>query len=209
MVVDVLGWFPPPDEFGPGAFADFPHAIIGQPFSFNVLANDALGGPPAMITQVVGFDGPNGCTTQFSFDQATGVISGTAIPGGGSCGPFTYTLSNPAGQSSTTVLITTSPPEEFGPGVFADFPHAIIGQPFSFNVLANDAVLGSPPATITQVVGFDGPNGCTTQFSFDQATGVISGTAIRGGGSCGPFTYTLSNPAGQSSTTVFITVTFN
>ena len=74
---------------------------VGVAFSFNVLANDDLGSPPATISTFA----LNGQCGGVTFDQATGVLSGTLTIPLVPC-IVTYTLTNSAGSSSSFESVT-------------------------------------------------------------------------------------------------------
>jgi hypothetical protein len=77
---------------------------VGVAFSFNVLANDDLGSPPATISTFT-LSGQCGGVT---FDQATGVLAGTLTAPLLPC-IVTYTLANSAGTSSSFESVTGAP----------------------------------------------------------------------------------------------------
>jgi hypothetical protein len=78
-------------------------ASVGQPVvNLNVLTNDALGTPPATITNDI-FNPAVAACAGLSFDPATGAISGTPT-GAGLC-PFAYEIENSAGSSLALVLV--------------------------------------------------------------------------------------------------------
>jgi hypothetical protein len=77
-------------------------AVVGQPFSFNVLDNDFLGDPPAVITSTT-FDGSAFECAGLSFDPATGVVSGTPV-NAVSC-RFIYDIRNAAGSDDASATV--------------------------------------------------------------------------------------------------------
>jgi hypothetical protein len=160
----------------------------------NVLANDFLGAPPATISDDT-FEPGGGCTG-FSFDPVMGVFSGTGTTPFALCG-FQYILENSAGRSVNFVIVEVAPLS--APNAFFDVEQATAGEPFSLNVLTFDE-LGHPPATITSHT-FTSVGGCSG-LSFDEATGLLSGTPIVG--VC-DFDYVISNVAGSDSAGVTVT----
>ena len=194
VVVDI-GVLPVAVEDGYASGEDGIPAAVGQPFSVNVLANDFLGDPPATIV-AASFNPVGGCS-DFSFDEVTGVFSGTSTTPFAFCG-FNYVLRNSAGSSAAAAFVEVLPLA--APNAFFDVEQATAGEPFSFNVLTDDE-LGHPPATITSHT-FTSTGGCSG-LSFDPATGLLSGTPVVG--VC-DFDYVISNPAG--SDTAGATVTF-
>ena len=193
VAVDI-GVLPVAVEDGYARGEDGIPAAVGQPFSVNVLANDFLGDPPATIV-AASFNPVGGCS-EFSFDEATGVFSGTSTTPFAFCG-FNYVLRNSAGSSATGAFVEVLPLA--APHAFFDVEQATAGEPFSFNVLTGDD-LGHPPATITSNT-FSSVGGCSG-LSFDPATGVLSGTPIVG--VC-DFDYEITNSAGSSGTGVTVT----
>ena len=143
MVVVDIGVLPVAVEDGYARGEAGIPAAVGQPFSVNVLANDFLGDPPATIV-AASFDPVGGCSG-FSFDQVTGVFSGTSTTPFAFCG-FNYVLRNSAGSSAAGAFVEVLPLAT--PSAFFDVEQATAGEPFSFNVLTDDE-LGHPPATIT------------------------------------------------------------
>jgi VCBS repeat-containing protein len=176
-------------------------AAVGLPYNVNVLANDFLGDPPGSIN----FDDlvPLGPCTGFSFDRATGLLSGTPTVLGDCV--FQYVVVNSVGGDGTTVQVEVH--ELAAPNAFSDSAQATAGEPFSLNVFDNLDELGIPQATITADTFSDG--GACAGLTFDSATGLLSGTPVGLGTPTGDvcdFDYTLSNPAGTDTAAVTVTI---
>ena len=175
-------------------------AGVGQPYSLNVLANDFLGDPPATI-----FDhtfAPVGPCTGFSFDVQTGVFSGTPTILG-FCS-FNYVLANVAGINGEAVVVEVA--ELRAPNAIGASEQVTAGQPFSF-ALFRFGSRGVPQATITAHTFV--PGGACAGLTFDQATGVLSGTPVGLGTPTGDvcdFEFTLSNAAGSDTDDVIVTI---
>jgi hypothetical protein len=191
----------------PTANGDDEIFTVGVAFSLNVLTNDVLGSPPATISAFTLGAGP--VCAGVTFDQGTGVLSGTLSVPLLPC-LLSYTLTNSAGSSSavaavtggpapttsTTTTVPGTPPTANGDdGIFP------VGVPFSLNVLTND-VLGTPPATISAFTIPAGP--VCAGVSFDQGTGVLSGTLSVPLLPC-LVSYTLTNSAGSSTAVASLT----
>lgn len=144
--------------------------IVGQAFSYTLTAS---GGPNVLSV--------SGLPSGLSFDALTGVISGT--PETAAVSSVTLTASNPAGSDSQTLelsVITLYPDITSPLNVVAT-----VGQPFSYQITALNAPSGFSAEPL--------PAG----FSFDAATGIISGTPVSAG-VLGEILLTATNGYGTS-----------
>jgi hypothetical protein len=155
---------------------------VGTPGNFTVLAHGFPGSTFAETGTL-----PNGV----SFNDATGVLSGTPLPGSGGTYALTFTPTNttatgPA-QNFTLVVqevpvITSSNSTTF-----------TVGASNTFTVTAS----GFPAVTFSEPVPL--PNG----VSFNTTTGVLSGTPLQGTGGIYTLDFTPSNAAGAGMTQIF------
>jgi hypothetical protein len=109
--------------------------------------------------------------------------------------PTVAPTSTPPPMSSTTTTSSTTTVAGTAPTANGDDEIFPLNVPFTLNVLTNDD-LGSPPATISSFTLASGP--VCAGVSFDQATGVLSGTLTVLLLPC-LLSYTLQNAAGSSS----------
>ncbi|MDR1009989.1 MAG: TonB-dependent receptor [Opitutaceae bacterium] len=143
--------------------------IVDQPFSYTLTAS---GGPNTLSV--------SGLPDGLSFDAATGVISGTPTIAAES--NITLTASNPAGTDTQTLVLTVA---TYYPDITSALNVvATVGQPFSYQITA----LNNPTGFAAEPL----PAG----FSFNTATGVITGTPVAAG-VLGEVLLTASNAYGS------------
>jgi LPXTG-motif cell wall-anchored protein len=118
-------------------------------------------------------------------------VAPTSTPGS----PTSTTSTTSTSSSTTTTVAGTAPTANGDDEIFT------VGVPFTLNVLTND-VLGDPPATISTFSLGSGP--VCAGVSFDQGTGVLSGTLTVPLLPC-LLSYTLQNSAGTSTAVASLT----
>jgi hypothetical protein len=153
--------------------------VVGQSNSFQVTAS---GSPTPMLSE------SGSLPAGLSFDNKTGILSGT--PSAGGTFTFTFTASNGVSPSATqnfTLTINQAP-------VFTSANNTtfIVGQPANFHVNAT----GFPLPTVTQSGAL--PSG----INFNQGTSTLTGTPGQPG--TYPITFTATNGINPSATQVFL-----
>jgi hypothetical protein len=155
---------------------------VGTPGSFTVTAT----GTP---TPTLAGNGvlPNGVV----FDDATGLLSGTPLPGTGGTYVLTFTASNGATPNATQTFILTV---DAAPSIVSDSSTTFtVGTAGTFTVTAH----GFPAPTLSESGGL--PPG----VSFNTSTGVLSGTPQLGVGGNYPIQFTATNGVGSPATQSF------
>ena len=126
-----------------------------------------------------------------TFDESTGVLSGTPVAGSGGIYGVTFTASNGVGSSATqsfTLTVHEAPAITSGNGaVFA------VGNAGNFAVTRSGFPLPSLNRSGTL------PSGVT----FTPATGSLSGTPATGTGGTYPLIFTATNGVGNDATQSF------
>ena len=158
---------------------------VGTAGTFTVTAS---GFPASTFTESAGL--PGGIT----FNDATGVLSGTPLPGVVGPFPLTFTASNGVGatasQSFTLTLITAPVIISANSATFT------VGTPGSFTVTTT----GFPTPTVSEAGAL--PNG----VAFNPGTDTLSGTPATGTGGTYTLTFTASNGASPNATQTFTLV---
>jgi hypothetical protein len=158
---------------------------VGIPSSFNVTAS---GTPNSVFTETGTL--PNGVT----FNDATGLLNGTALPGSGGDYPVTLTASNgvsPAATQAFTLTVLEIPQITSGNGTTFT-----TGTNGTFTVTAN----GFPAAFIEE------SGTLPTGISYNPTTGILSGTPQQGAGGTYNLQFTPANLAGNGMTQNFTLV---
>jgi large repetitive protein len=155
---------------------------VGTSSSFSVTAS----GTPTPTFEGNGLL-PNGVT----FDDATGILSGTPLPGTGGTYDLTFTALNGTKSNATQnfVLIVDEAPS-FTSSNATTFA---VGAAGSFTV----TTLGFPTPTLSESGAL--PAG----VSFNPSTGVLSGTPQAGTNGSFPLVFTASNGIGTAATQDF------
>jgi len=127
-----------------------------------------------------------------SFNTSTGVLSGTPQLGQGGVYPVEFTATNGVGSAATQdfTLIVNAPPAFTS----ANATTFAVGTSGSFTVTAS----GVPAPTFSESGAL--PNG----VSFNDSTGVLSGTPSSGTGGTFNITFTASNGVSPNATQSFI-----
>ena len=155
---------------------------VGTPGSFTVTAT----GMPAPSLQGNGLL-PNGVV----FDDATGLLSGTPLPGTGGTYVLTFFASNGASPNATQSFILTV---DAAPSIVsANSTTFMVGTAGTFTVIAH----GFPAPTFSETGAL--PLG----ISFNTSTGVLSGTPQVGQGGIYPVEFTATNGIGSPATQDF------
>jgi len=158
---------------------------VGTFSTFNVTAN----GLPASTFSETGAL-PAGVT----FNDVTGVLAGTPLPGSGGVYTVTFTATNGVSPDATqTFTLTVFQIPQITSATSTTFT---VGSSGSFTVTAN----GYPAASISEA------GTLPTGVSFNDATGVLSGTPLQGTGGVYPVDFTPSNTAGTGTPQVFVLV---
>jgi hypothetical protein len=158
---------------------------VGTNSSFNVTAT---GSPPPTLTG----NGvlPNGV----SFDDATGLLSGTPLPGTGGTYDLTFAATNGVKPGATqSFVLTVNQAPSFTSGNAATFTVGVSG---SFTVTAS----GFPAPVLSE------SGTLPTGLSFNPSTGALSGTPQVGTGGNYPLVFTASNGVGTAATQQFTLV---
>jgi large repetitive protein len=164
--------------------ATFP---VGAPSTFTVTAS---GFPAATIAEAGTL--PNGV----SFNSSTGVLSGTPLPGTAGNYPLSFTPTNAVTTGPTqtfTLVVDQAPAITSNNSALFD-----VGTFSTFDVTAN----GSPNSTFGETGAL--PTGVT----FNDATGVLSGTPLQGTGGVYTVTFTATNGVSPDATQTFTLTVF-
>ena len=130
---------------------------------------------------------PNGVT----FDDATGILSGTPLPGTGGIYDLTFTASNSSKSIATqNFILSVNQAPAFTSNNATTFA---VGASGSFTVTAS----GFPTPTISE------SGALPTSLSFNTSTDILSGTPQTGTGGTYPLVFTASNGVGSSVTQQF------
>jgi large repetitive protein len=129
---------------------------------------------------------PNGVT----FNDATGVLSGTPLPGTGGTYDLTFTASNSKSTAVQNFVLTVNQAPTFTSSNATTFT---VGANGSFTVTAS----GFPTPTLSESGAL--PSG----VSFDPSTGLLSGTPQAGTVGTYPLVFTASNGIGSAVTQQF------
>jgi hypothetical protein len=155
---------------------------VGTPGSFTVTAT----GMPVPSLQGNGVL-PNGVV----FDDATGLLSGTPLPGTGGTYELTFAALNGASPDAIQSFILTV---DAAPAIVsANSTTFIAGAAGTFSVTAH----GFPAPTLTE------SGTLPTGVSFNAATGLLSGTPQLGTGGVYPLEFTATNGVGSPATQAF------
>jgi large repetitive protein len=158
---------------------------VGTFSTFNVMAN---GSPNSTFGETGAL--PTGVT----FNAASGMLSGTPLPGSGGVYPVTFTATNDVSPDATqTFTLTVFQTPQITSATSTTFT---VGTNGSFTVTAN----GYPAASISESGTL--PLG----LAFNDATGVLSGTPLQGTGGIYPLDFTPTNTAGAGTAQVFTLV---
>jgi large repetitive protein len=155
---------------------------VGTPGTFTVTAT----GMPAPTLEGNGIL-PNGVV----FDDGTGLLSGTPLPGTGGTYVLTFAASNGASPDALQTFILTV---DATPAIVsANSTTFAVGAAGTFSVIAH----GFPAPTLTE------SGTLPTGVSFNAATGLLSGTPQLGAGGIYPLEFTASNGVGTPATQAF------
>jgi large repetitive protein len=158
---------------------------VGTFSTFTVTAN---GSPNSTFGETGAL--PTGVT----FNSASGVLSGTPLPGSGGVYPVTFTATNGVSPDATqTFTLTVFETPQITSTTSTTFT---VGTSGSFTVTAN----GYPAAFINESGTL--PLG----VAFNGATGVLSGTPVQGTGGTYTLDFMPTNTAGTGSIQVFTLV---
>ncbi len=160
---------------------------VGTSSSFSVTAS----GKPTPTFEGNGLL-PNGVT----FDDATGILSGTPLPGTGGTYDLTFTALNGTKSNATQNFVLTV--DEAPSFTSSNATTFAVGTAGTFTVTA----LGFPTPTLSESGAL--PAG----VSFNPSTGVLSGTPQAGTNGSFPLVFTASNGIGTAATQDF-TLTVN
>ena len=180
-----------PVNAGPTAGDDEAGTDINTPVSINVLTNDT--DPEDDALTVDSFtQGANGSVA----DLGNGVLQYTPNADFVGDDSFTYTISDPDGETSSAtvdVTVAPAPPENTPPTANDDDASTDSDTAVSINVLANDSDPENDPLTVVDVS--DGVNGTVS----DLGNGVLQYTPNQGFVGEDVFLYAVSDPDGATS----------
>jgi hypothetical protein len=158
---------------------------VGTFSTFDVTAN---GSPNSTFSETGTL--PTGLT----FNDVTGVLAGTPQPGSGGVYTVTFTATNGVSPDATqTFTLTVFQTPQITSATSTTFT---VGTSGSFTVTAN----GYPAASISE------SGTLPTGVSFNDATGLLSGTPLQGTGGVYTLDFTPANTAGTGTTQVFTLV---
>jgi autotransporter-associated beta strand protein len=159
---------------------------VGTPGSFTVTAS---GFPAPGLSESTSDTLPGGIT----FDPATGVLSGTPVPGSGGVYTLHFTAHNGIGSDATqTFTLTVNQPAAITSTGSTTFTVGTMG---TFRVTA----AGFPVPILSESPADMLPPG----VSFDPDTGLLSGTPVSGSGGTYTLHFTAHNGVGGDATQTF------
>jgi glucose/arabinose dehydrogenase len=181
----------------PVANQDDTSTTVATAVAINVVANDADADND--LLSIDSFtQGTNGSVA----DLGNGVLEYTPNADFVGDDSFSYTISDPDGDTSTaTVNVSVTAPVNAGPTAADDEAGTDINTPVSFNVLTNDTDPEDDALTVDSFT--QGANGSVA----DLGNGVLQYTPNADFVGDDSFTYTISDPVGETSmATVDVTV---
>jgi hypothetical protein len=169
---------------------------VGIPWSFSVTAT----GFPAPT-----FGDPGALPSGVTFNKATGVLSGTPAAGSAGTCNLTFKASNGVGVDATQdFTLTVTPTAQASAITSPDNVTFTAGTAGTFTV----KVTGSPTPNLNLNLKLSNPQHLPAGITFNNVTGVLSGTPKTGTGGKYNLIFTASNGVGQPASQSF-TLTVN
>jgi arylsulfatase A-like enzyme len=184
-----------PDPAPPTAHPDETSAVSGVPTSIAVLKNDNPGFGPQPLTLTTITQPANGSASIANNNTS---VTYTSHPGYLGPDSFSYTVTNGAGNATTTVTIDVV--DAIPPTASDDVATTSAATPLTIPVLANDSPGGGPGPLVIQSAG--SPAGGSVSITGDSIT-YTPRASFRGTDS---FPYTISDGLKTASATVTVTV---
>ncbi len=187
----------------PVAVDDTGSTFVATPVTIDVLANDTDPDTPLTDLTVSAVGTPLNGTAAIATD---GTVTYTPDAGFSGTDTFTYTVTDPEGNTDTgsvTVTVGTDPDPGSDPVAVDDTGSTAVATPVTIDVRANDTDADTPLTDLT-VTAVGTPLNGTAAIAGD---GTVTYTPDAGFTGTDTFTYTITDPGGNSDTgSVTVTV---